>query len=112
MNNVATLTARSGFNLNRAATLAARLYANSPGNSDVADTLGWTLFLQGKTSEALSLLKQAVTQKPESPLHHYHLGAALIKNGNQAAGKNELTGAFRISGTFYGADNTRVLLRL
>ena len=112
MNNVATLTSRSGFNLDRAANLAARLYAHSPDNPDVADTLGWTLFLQGKTGEALPLLKQAAAQKPASPLHHYHLGAALMKNGNQAAGKNELAGAFRLSGNFYGADKARALLRL
>ena len=112
MNNVATLTARSGFNLNRAATLAARLYAKYGDNPDVADTLGWTLFLQGKTGEALPLLKQAVTQKPGSPLHHYHLGAALMKSGEPAAGKIQLAGALRSSGTFYGADRARALLRL
>ena len=111
MNNVATLTARSGFNLDRAAALAARLYAKSPGNPDVADTLGWTLFLQGKTGEALPLLKLAVTKKPGTPLHHYHLGAALLKNGNQTAGRKELEAALRLSGTFYGAEKARALLK-
>ena len=112
MNNIATLTARSGRDLNRAATLAARLYAKYPANPDVADTLGWTLFLLGKTGEALPLLKQAVARKPESPLHHYHLGAALMKYDNQAVGKKELETALRISGTFYGADKARALLKV
>ena len=111
MNNVATLTARSGFNLDRAAALAARLYAKSPGNPDVADTLGWTLFLQGKTGEALPLLKLAVTKKPGIPQHRYHLGAALLKNGNQSAGRKELETALRLSGSFYGADKARALLK-
>ncbi len=112
MNNIATLTARSGFNLDRAAALAARLYAKSPDNPDVADTLGWILFLQGKTGEALPLLKQAVAKKPGSPLHHYHLGSALLKGGNQAAGRKELEVALRISGDFYGADKARALLKV
>lgn len=109
MNNVASLSARRGFDLDRSVALAARLRAKYPNDPDVADTLGWTLFLQGKSEAALPLLKQAVAQRP-GPLCRYHLGAALLKSGNQAAGRKELEAALRLSGTFYGAEKARVLL--
>ncbi len=109
MNNIATLVARRGFDLDRAAALAARLHARYPNDPDVADTLGWTLFLQGKSEAALPLLKQAVAQKPDA-VCRYHLGALLLKGGNQVAGRKELAAALRLSGAFYGAEKARGLL--
>lgn len=109
MNNIASLGARRGFDLDRAAALAARLHAKYPNDPDVADTLGWTLFLQGKSEAALPLLRQAVAQKP-APICRYHLGAVLLKSGSQVAGKKELAAALRQSGTFYGAGKAKALL--
>ena len=111
MNNIATLTAEHGFDLARAASLASRLYMKHPRSATVADTLGWTLFLQGKADLALPLLKQGVAGIPGNPLHRYHLGASLMKVGKQGAGRKELAEALRISGTFDGAARARALLR-
>ncbi len=111
MNNVASLNAEHGFDMERSAPLAARLYNKHPKDPTVADTLGWTLFRQGKIDTALPLLKQATVGMPGNPLHHYHLGAALIKSGRQDAGKRELAAALRISGTFDGAIQARDLMQ-
>jgi cytochrome c-type biogenesis protein CcmH/NrfG len=110
MNNIASLTAEHGFDFERAAALASRLYAKHPKDPTVADTLGWTLFRQGKTRDAVPLLKQAVTGMPGNPVHRYHLGAALLQEGYQAAGRKELETALRISGNFDGAAKARALL--
>ena len=73
--------------------------------------LGWTLFRQGKIDTALPLLRQATVGMPGNPLHHYHLGVALLKNGQQDAGKKELAAALRISSTFDGAPQARDLMQ-
>ena len=111
MNNVASLNAEHGFDMERSAPLAARLYSKHPKDPMVADTLGWTLFRQGKIDTALPLLRQATVGMPGNPLHHYHLGVALLKNGQQDAGKKELAAALRISSTFDGAPQARDLMQ-
>ena len=111
MNNIASLTADHGYDLNRAATLASRLYVKYPENPTAADTLGWTLFRQGKIALAVPLLKQGVAGMPDNPLHRYHLGVALFKAGNQTAGRKELEEARRISGNFDGATKARTHVR-
>jgi cytoskeletal protein CcmA (bactofilin family) len=47
---------------------------------------------------------------PGNPVHRYHLGAALQKSGNQAAGRKELETSLQISGNFDGAVKARALL--
>ncbi len=111
MNNVASLNAEHGFDMNKSAPLAALMYARHPKDPAVADTLGWTLFRQGKLKQALPLLRRGVARMPDNPQVHYHLGAALLKNGNQAAGKKELVAALKISGNFDGAARARELLK-
>jgi tetratricopeptide (TPR) repeat protein len=110
MNSVASLNSDHGYDLERSAALAARLHAKYPLDPSVADTLGWTLFLQGKLDQALPLLQQGVDGMPGNPMNRYHLGVALLKAGNPAAGKMELSEALRISGNFDGADKARALL--
>lgn len=110
MNNFACLNAEHGFDMERSAPLAALLYAKHPREAAVADTLGWTLFRQGKIDEALPLLRQATEGMPGNPIHHYHLGVALLKSGRHSAGKRELSEALKISGTFDGAAKARELL--
>ena len=59
----------------------------------------------------LALCLQEVVRMPGNPQVHYHLWAALLKNGNQAAGKKEFEVAFKISGNFDGAVKARELLK-
>ena len=110
MNNIAQLTADHGYELDRAATLASRLYAKYPKDPAVVDTLGWVLFKQGKLEEALPLLQFAAVGAPNNPAHRYHYGTALLKEGQTAAGLKELEAALKISKDFDGADKARALL--
>ncbi len=111
MNNIASLSVEHGFDLERAATLAARMYAKYPRDPAVADTLGWVLFSQqGKLEQALPLLRFAATAAPRNPIHRYHYGAALLKNGQVEVGRKELAAALKLSGEFDGAEKARALL--
>ncbi len=110
MNNIASLNAEHGFDMERSAALAALLYARHPKEPAVADTLGWTLCRQGKLEQALPLLRQGVTGMPGNPTHRYHLGALLLKMGEQAKGRKELTEALKSGGTFEGSARARALL--
>ncbi len=111
MNNFACLNAEYGFDMERSAALAARLYGKYPQDDAVADTLGWTFLRMGKVDQALPLLQQAATGTPGNPAHHYHLGVALIRNGNPTAGRKELSEALKISSDFVGVERVRELLR-
>ena len=110
LNNIACLSADHGFDLERAATLAARMYAKYPGDPAPADTLGWVLFNQGKLAQALPLLRFAAGGMPRNPTHRYHYGAALLKDGQTEAGRKELAAALQLSGGFDGAEKARTLL--
>jgi predicted Zn-dependent protease len=110
MNNIAQLTADHGYEYERAATLASRMYAKFPNDPAVADTLGWVLFKQGKLYQGLPLLMFASASAPNNPAHRYHLGAALIKNGQIAPGRKELEAALKLSKDFDGASQARTLL--
>ena len=110
MNNVASLNAEHGFDMERSAALAARMHAKHPKDPAVADTLGWTLLRQGKLEQALPLLQQGAAGMPGNPVHRYHLGAALLRVGELNAGKRELAEALKISKSFDGAEAARSLL--
>ncbi len=111
MNNFASLNAEHGFDMERSAALAARLYNKHPKDPSIADTLGWTLFRQGKLDLALPLLQQGASGMSNNPIHHYHLGAALLKSGKPDAGRQQLAVALKISGTFDGAAQAREMLK-
>jgi predicted Zn-dependent protease len=110
MNNIALLIADHGYELERAADLASRLYTHYPKDPAVVDTMGWVLFKQGKLDQALPLLRFAATGAPNNPVHRYHYGAALLKVGQTAAGRKELETALKISRDFDGAAQARALL--
>ncbi len=112
MNNVASLHAEHGYDMNRAAELAYQLYAKNPRDPAAADTLGWVFFKQGKVEQAMSLLRLAATGAPQVPEIRYHYGAALLKGGSQAEGKRELAAALKISGNFDGNAKARRLLQV
>ena len=111
MNNIALLHAEYGYDLQRAEELASRAYSRRSGDPGLVDTLGWVLLKQGKLEQALSLLQSAVTRAPQVPDVHYHYGAALLKAGRRAEGREELKTALKISPGFEGATKARMLLQ-
>ena len=110
INNIASLAVEHGFDLERAATLAARMYAKYPQDPAVADTLGWVLCQQGKVAAALPLLQFAATGASNNPVHRYHYGAALLKNGQNEAARKELGAALKLSRQFDGVEKAQALL--
>jgi putative PEP-CTERM system TPR-repeat lipoprotein len=83
LNNLAWVLHRQG-DLPRARALAARAYLLSPSPQS-ADTLGWIILAQGQIGDALALLREAANGRPEDTAIHYHLAAALAKDGQKDA---------------------------
>ncbi len=110
LNNLAMLHADHGYDLERAATLASTLYTKFLNDAGACDTMGWVLFKQGKQEQALVLLRQGATGMPENASHRYHYGAALLKAGQREVGRHEVATALKLSGSFDGATQARVLL--
>ena len=88
LNNLASL-----YDANKdpkAIDYAARAYKAAPKSPAIADTYGWILFKQGKTEQALPLLRDAVKGLPDNAEVQYHMGAALAKSGNKAEAKSHI----------------------
>ncbi len=73
------------------------------------DTAGWYHYMAGNTPQALSLLKAAVAASPNEALFHYHLGMALLKDGQKAPAKEQLELALKRP-NFKGAEEARKAL--
>jgi putative PEP-CTERM system TPR-repeat lipoprotein len=83
LNNLAWVTQQEG-DLTHANALATRAYLlrRSPQS---ADTLGWILLAQGRSADAVALLRGAANAAPGDPAIHYHLAAALARDGQKDA---------------------------
>ncbi len=76
-------------NLKRALALTEALLVSNR-NSAVLDTLGWIHYKLGNTSQALSLLTEAVAAGGKGAVYHYHLGMAYHSDGQQALAREQL----------------------
>ena len=81
LNNLAWVEQQSG-DLAQARQLAQHAYLLQP-TPQVADTLGWIIFLQNDAADALPLLRQAAAAARGNPSIQYHLAAALAKTGRR-----------------------------
>lgn len=88
LNNLAILYAESGEP--RALATAKKAYDVAPRVPAVADTYGWLLAQDGKISDALKLLEEAVKQSSGAEIH-YHYAVVLSRAGNAAKAKEVLT---------------------
>lgn len=91
LNNLANVML--GLNDPRALEIAEKAYRLVPGNSVVADTLGWVQVRQGKTESGLALLREARLRSPENNEIRFHLAYALAKIGRKAEARDELAAA-------------------
>ena len=87
-----------------------KAYRLAPANAGVVDTLGYILLKNGRTDEAIKVLKKAVLLLPDNPTVHYHLALAYIKSGNPDIAKEHLVKALAKDG-FPDATRARILLR-
>lgn len=110
-NNLAMLLAthrNDAASLSRARELTKQFSATQ--NAAFLNTFGWTRFKSGQLDVALPALRQAVELAPDSAILRYHLGAALIENGESDAARRELSRALEIGTSFPGVDDARALL--
>ena len=97
-NNLAYLLAEyypTQENLAKALGLAEKAASLHPDNPFIADTLGWVKYRLGKSDEAIIHFTKALEAKPEEPIFHYHLGAALYEKGDQQKARGALQAALR-----------------
>jgi Flp pilus assembly protein TadD len=67
-------------------------------------------FKRAEYSAAVSLLQQAVDKAPAAIELRYHLGMALLRNGNAAAAREHLEAALKPGVGFEGAEDARAAL--
>jgi putative PEP-CTERM system TPR-repeat lipoprotein len=67
----------------RAPELAKRAYDAAPANPMVADTYGWVLVDKGEVGQGIEILRKAAASAAATPEIHYHLAAALARNGQR-----------------------------
>ena len=88
MNNLAGILAENPLRMDDALFWAQKALSQEPSNPVVEDTLGWILYKQGKYEAALPYLDRSLRQM-ERPVAHYHLAAALLRNGDPSRARRE-----------------------
>ena len=73
-------------------------YNMAPANAAINDTLGWVLFKQGQTKEALPLLREAYSKASLQPDVNYHLAETLWKLDRQEEAKALFEAAIKLGG--------------
>jgi tetratricopeptide (TPR) repeat protein len=109
-NNLAWIYLKNGGNLDIALGLAQKAKEAQPDVVNVTDTLGWIQYRKGLYAGAVSLLEDCVAKAPQSPLYRYHLGMALLGNGDGRNAKAQLEAALRLKLTGEDAQQARQTL--
>jgi Flp pilus assembly protein TadD len=84
--------------------------ASDPFSPEIADALGWVLFLQAQYVPALAALKDAVAKLPADPSVAYHIGMAYTKTGDAASARRELQRAIDSPDSFVGKSDAQKAL--
>jgi tetratricopeptide (TPR) repeat protein len=95
--NLAWLEAQNGGNLDVALGLAEKAKQVLPDPAPITDTLAWIQYKKGVYSSAVPLFEECVKKAPSSPVYHYHLGLALLANGQKGEGRAQLEAALRLN---------------
>jgi tetratricopeptide (TPR) repeat protein len=95
-NNLAWILAERGQNLDRALQLAQTAVAGSPDTPEILDTLGWVYYKKNLPGLAISQFQRASEIAPNVPEYHYHLGLAMLKNGDSVKGRASLQRALEL----------------
>jgi tetratricopeptide (TPR) repeat protein len=104
-NNLAMLLSTyrdDGVSYERAGELV-RAFRNS-SNPAYLNTYGWVRYRQRQYGEAVSYLRRAAQAEPGNPLMRYHLGMALIANGERDQARGELERALESEQPFPARD--------
>ena len=90
LNNLAWIYFETGDE--QAEATAAKAYAAAPENGAIVDTYGWILLANGKTDEAVAVLREAVanSEEPGNAEIRFHLASALVESGEVVEAKGVL----------------------
>lgn len=102
-NNLASIYADAGENLDYARQLAESASEEWPAHADIQDTLGWIYYKQHRYGLAIRRFQQSVATEPDNPLYHYRLGLAYTKNGERDLARRALQQALRLNAGFVEA---------
>ena len=89
-NNLAYLYAEQNRNLDEALSLAQAAVSAQPDSADMNDTLGWVFFKRGMAPLAVGPLRRSTELDPQDAEHHYHLGLATAKAGDETSARAAL----------------------
>ena len=94
----------------RALETAEAAFKLAPANTGVMDTLGWALVEKGNDARGLALLQKASAQVPSNEEIRFHLAVGLMKAGDKARARKELT-QLSASKTFPRVEEAKRLLK-
>ncbi|QXE91656.1 PEP-CTERM system TPR-repeat protein PrsT [Geomonas subterranea] len=90
LNNLAYLCAEGYGKKEDALRYAVTAFRLEPGNVGVMDTLGYSLYRNGRSGDAVKVLERAAGLLPRDPTVRYHLGLAYHQAGNPAKSRQAL----------------------
>lgn len=85
LNNLAYLRADSGMDLDQSLAMALKAHQKAPDSSNIDDTVGWIYVKMNRPGDAEASFRDALKLEPDSASIHYHLGVALMQEGQQPA---------------------------
>jgi Tfp pilus assembly protein PilF len=95
--NTAWVDAQEGKNLDVALGMAQKAKSLMPEVATISDTLAWVMYKNGNYSGAIPLLEECVKKTPDSAQFRYHLGLALMADGQKESGKTQLQAALQMN---------------
>jgi Flp pilus assembly protein TadD len=93
LNNMAFYLAENGGSLDKAQDLAQRAIQQSPREPNFADTLGWIYTKKNMHAAAAQVFTNLVEKQPKNPTLQYHLGVALMGQGDHKGARRALEAA-------------------
>lgn len=94
--NTAWVDAQEGKDLDVALGMAQKAKSIEPDVPSITDTLGWVQYKRNNYGAAVQLLEDCVHKVPDSGEFRYHLGMALLGNGDKRQAKENLEAALRM----------------
>ena len=94
--NLAWVDAQQGTNLDEALDLARKAKQVAPEVDSITDTLAWVHYKRNSYAVAVPLFRECVRKEPAQPLYHYHLGLALLGEGDKPSARAELLAALHL----------------
>ena len=88
--NMAWVDAEEGKDLDVALGMAQKAKSLMPESPPITGVLAWVMYKRGNYSGAIPLLQDCVKKTPDSAQFRYHLGLALIANGQREPGRTQL----------------------